>query len=209
MGRFEIPNRNMRGNRDPSPISPCIDGLLVAGGRSRRFGADKRRALLAGTTLAERAIALLRGATGGDLFIAGDGAFDHPVDAIFLRDAAANAGPLGGILAALARSRYGVVVLPCDAPFVRADTLATLARLGLRRGRAVCVRSPRGVEPLVAFYPRSALPILAGGLREGTKALHRLLPRLRASCVDTTGARELHNVNRPGDLELARTWSGS
>jgi molybdopterin-guanine dinucleotide biosynthesis protein A len=192
-----------------SSVASAVDGLLVAGGRSRRFGADKRRAVIAGATLAERALALLRGAAGGDLFVAGDGAFDHPVDAIFLRDAAANAGPLGGILAALARSRFGVLVLPCDAPFVRADTLATLARLGLRRGTTVCVRSPRGVEPLVAFYPRSALPILAGGLREGTKALHRLIPRLGASFVVASDARELHNVNRPGDYELARTWSGT
>jgi molybdenum cofactor guanylyltransferase len=191
---------------DPSPIFR-VDGLLVAGGRSRRFGEDKRRATFAGATLAEHALALLRRVTGGDLFVAGDGAFDRPVDAIFLRDAALGAGPLGGILAALARSRFGVVVLPCDAPFVRADTLATLAGLGLRRGRAVCMRSPRGVEPLVAFYPRAALPILAGGLREGTKALHRLLPRLGATYVDASSAREMHNVNRPGDLETARAWN--
>jgi molybdenum cofactor guanylyltransferase len=188
---------------------PRIDGLLLAGGLSRRFGSDKRRAVLGGATLAERALGLLRGATGGNLFVAGDGAFDHPVDAIFVRDAAVHAGPLGGILAALARSRFGVVVLPCDAPFVRADTLAALVTLGLRRGRTVCVRSPRGLEPLVAFYPRTALPILAGGLREGTKALHRLLPRLRATSIDAAGSRELLNVNRPGDFELARSWSGA
>ena len=197
------------GNRDLTPFPARVDGLLLAGGRSRRFGSDKRRAMLGGLTMAERALSLLRGATGGNLFVAGDGAFDHPVDAIFVRDAAAQAGPLGGILAALARSRFGIVVLPCDAPFVRADTLAALAGLGLRRGRTVCVRSPRGLEPLVAFYPREALPILAGGLREGTKALHRLLPRLRATSFDAAGSRELHNVNRPGDFELARSWSGA
>lgn len=185
---------------------PRIDGLLVAGGRSRRFGSDKRRARLGPQTLAERSLALLRACTDGDLFIAGGGAFDHPVDAIFVADAAVHAGPLGGIVGALARSRFGLVVLPCDAPLLRGDTLVSLARLGRHHARTVVVRSRRGIEPLLAFYPRSALPFLAAALREGNRALHRLLPRLGAIEVMAGDAREMHNVNRPGDLDLALEW---
>jgi len=188
-----------------SPL-PRIDGLLVAGGRSRRFGGDKRRAPLGATTLAERSLALLRSCADGDVFVAGRGAFDHPVGAIFVADAAANAGPLGGIVGALSRARFGLVVLPCDAPLLRRDTLTAVVRLGRRRHRSVVVRSRRGIEPLVAFYPRSALPFLAAALREGNRALHRLLPRLRALEVEAGDARELHNVNRPGDLALALEW---
>jgi len=195
-----------------------VDGLLVAGGRSRRFGSDKRRAQLGAQpgsqfgsrfgsqTMTERSLALLRACTDGDLFVAGDGAFDHPVAAIFVADASANSGPLGGLVGALSRSRFGVLVLPCDAPLVRADTLASLARLGRRRARTVVVRSRRGLEPLVAFYPRSALPFLAAALREGNRALHRLVPRLGAIEVEAGDAREMHNVNRPGDLDLALAW---
>jgi len=191
-----------------SPLDSCsrIDGLLVAGGRSRRFGSDKRRARLGAATLAERSLALLRACSDGDVFIAGRGAFDHPVSAIHVADAAINAGPLGGIVAALARSRFGLIVLPCDAPLLSADTLASLVRLGRRKTCTVVVRSPRGLEPLVAFYPRSALPFLAAALREGNRALHRLLPRLRAVEITATGSREMHNVNRPADLDLAAAW---
>ena len=183
-----------------------VDGLLLAGGLARRFGVDKRRARLGTETLAERSLALLRACVDGDIFIAGRGAFDHPVRAIFVADAAPHAGPLGGIVGALARSRFGLVVMPCDAPLVRADTLAAVARMGRRRARAVVVRSRRGVEPLVAFYPRSALPLLAAALREGNRAMHRVLPRLRAIEVEAGDARELHNVNRPGDLDLVTAW---
>lgn len=183
-----------------------IDGLLVAGGRSRRFGGDKRRARLAAQTMAERSLTLLRACTDGDLLVAGDGAFDHPVSAIFVADAASRSGPLGGIVGALARSRFGLIVLPCDAPLVRADTLKSLAILGRRHVRPAVVRGSGGLEPLVAFYPRSALPLLAAALREGNRALHRLLPRLRAIEVEAGDAREMHNVNRPGDLELALSW---
>jgi molybdopterin-guanine dinucleotide biosynthesis protein A len=129
------------------------------------------------------------------------------VNSIFVADASANAGPLGGLVGALARSRFGLVVLPCDAPLLRADTLAAVARIGRRRGRTVVVRSARGVEPLIGFYPRSALPFLAAALREGSRALHRLLPRLGALEIAAGDSREMHNVNRPGDLALALAWS--
>lgn len=181
-----------------------MDGLLLAGGRSSRFGGDKRRAVLGGRTLAERSLALLR-ARCANVFVAGRGAFDHDVRAVFVADEKAGAGPLGGLAAGLARSRDGVLVLPCDAPLVSADTLEALARAGRRRGRAVVLRSARGVEPLVAFYPRSALPVLRAALREGNMALHRLLPRLRAIELRIGAAREVLNVNRRGDLdEVAR-----
>jgi len=179
----------------------------MAGGRSRRFGRDKRRALFNGRTLAERSLALLRSAVDGTVMVAGRGAFDRPVDAVFIEDADAGAGPLAGLVAALQRSRRGVLVLPCDAPLLRADTVSAIARAGRRSGGTVVARSRRGLEPLVAFYPKAALPILAAGLREQTRALHRLLPRLRARAIEAGDGREMHNVNSPADLERARQWT--
>ncbi len=178
-----------------------IDGLLVAGGRSRRFGADKRRVSLEGRTLAERSLALLRGVVDGDVFVAGYGAFDHPVWATFVADADPGAGPLGGLVGALLRARFGVLVMPCDAPLVRADTLRAVVKLGRTSARPVVVRSHRGLEPLVAFYPRRVLPFLAAGLREGNRALHRLVVRIGALEIGAPDPREMHNVNRPQDLE--------
>lgn len=193
-----------------------VDGLLLAGGRARRFGSDKRRARLGASTLAERALANLRSCVDGDVFVAGRGAFDRPVRAIVVADAAAGAGPLGGLVAALRRSRFGVLVLPCDAPFVGRDTLAAVTRTALRRGGAVVVRSPRGLEPLVAFYPRSALPQLEAALTARRLAMHRLVTHLAPAVLEVRDARELHNVNRPADLEQAllltrpeRDWAAS
>lgn len=184
-----------------------VDGLLLAGGRSRRFGGDKRRARLGAVTLAELALLRLRACVDGDVFVAGRGAFDRPVRAMFVADAAAGAGPLGGIVAALRRSRFGVLVLPCDAPFVGRDTLAAVAAAALRRGRTVVVRSPRGLEPLVAFYPRSALPLLEAALAARRLAMHRLVARLEPVVLDVRDARAMHNVNRRSDLAQALLWA--
>jgi molybdopterin-guanine dinucleotide biosynthesis protein A len=187
----------------PWPRGARLDGLLVAGGRSRRFGGDKRFARFGRATLAELALSVLRAHCGSGLFVAGRGAFAHPVRAVFVADAAAGVGPLGAIVAALRRARFGVLVLPCDAPFVRSDTVAAIARAALRGGRAVVARSPRGLEPLLAFYPRAALPFLEASLKARRVALHRLLARLDAVEIAVRDGRELHNVNRPADLEEA------
>lgn len=186
-----------------------LDGLLVAGGRARRFGSDKRRARMPSRTLAEHSLSLLRACIDGDLFVAGRGVFDHPVQALTVSDAAIDAGPLGGIVGGLLRARTGLLVLPCDAPLLRVDTLRSVGRLGLRHGRTVVVRSRRGLEPLVAFYPRSALPFLLAALREGSRALHRLVPRLGALEVQAGESTEMHNVNRPEDLVEARRLAGA
>lgn len=184
-------------------VAARIDGLLLAGGRARRFGADKRRAVVGGRTLAEHALDRLREAVGGDLFVAGRGVFDRPVRAFQVDDAACGAGPLGGVVAALARSQFGVLVLPCDAPLVGRDTLAAVTRAARLRQCTVVVRSPRGLEPLVAFYPRPALPLLSAALRGRDRSLHRVLPRLGAVVIEVRDARETHNVNRPEDLQRA------
>lgn len=198
-----MPSLSPSSSTSPRRRPVRVDGLLLAGGRSRRFGSDKRRARFGAATLAEGALRLLRGAVDGDVFVAGRGAFARPVPALFIEDAASGAGPLGAIVAGLQRARFGVLVLPCDSPFVRRDTLASVMRIALRTGEAVVVRSPLGLEPLVAFYPRSALPLLQAALRAGRLAIRQALPHMAVRILEVRDSREVLNVNRPSDLERA------
>lgn len=188
---------------DPLPRGGRIDGLLLAGGRSRRFGRDKRRALLGGRALADIAIARLRAVVDGDLWIAGAGTFQAGGPAFLVDDLVRGGGPLSGIAGGLLRARLGVLVLPCDVPLVSPDTLVSLLRVARRTGRVVALRSLRGWEPLVAFYPRAAFPLLAAALREGQRAPHRLLERLGALALPAGRTGEVWNVNRVEDLAAA------
>lgn len=185
-----------------------IDGLLLAGGRSRRFGSDKRGALLEGRALADIAMSKLRAAVDGDLWVAGAGSFDARGRAFVVDDLARGRGPLSAIAGGLLRVRLGVLVLPCDVPLVALDTLSALLRVARRSGRVVAVRSGRGWEPLVAFYPRAAFPLLAAALREGERAPHRLLDRLGALTLRAGRATDLWNVNRPEDLKAVAAVAG-
>ncbi len=184
-----------------------IDGLVLAGGKSRRFGSDKRQALWNGEPLVLHALRMLTPIVGGTLFVAtGESreALPGTARAVVLRDEPSGRGPLGGIAAALTRSRNGILVLACDLPRVRRATLEELARCGLASGRPVAVRSMRGWEPLIAYYPPSTLSYVRVALQHGRAAPRVLLDRLAAMAVRPRCSTEIINVNRPSDLDRAR-----
>ena len=186
----------------PSPQPPS-DGLLLAGGRSRRFGSDKRAAEFRGRTLAENAVRMLRASVGGSVFVAAGrvpAGLARGRD-VRIPDAVAGGGPLAGIVAGLRRARSGVLVLACDLPAVRLTTLEHLVRVGRRRSRPTALRCAGGWEPLIAYYPRSALTGLEAALREGLLAPRKVLDALGAHALDGHGRGQLANVNRPLDLE--------
>lgn len=181
-----------------------VDGVVLAGGRSQRFGSDKSVATLNGRTLLATCHKAMAGAVGGRVYIAAGSRelVPWPAGAVRVADECSGAGPLAGITAALACTHgAGVLVLACDLPRVRTATLHAIGALGVARGRAVAARGSRGWEPLLAFYPRAALQQLRSGLREGPRALHLWLDRLGALAVTGIGAGELININRVSDLE--------
>ena len=183
-----------------------VVGLLVAGGRARRFGEDKRLVCYRGRPLVAHAASVLREAGCARLVVAaGDDRRTLPgtAGAIYTRDVRAHAGPLAGLIAGLRRSSSAVLVLACDTPLVRASTMRTICGLGMRSGRPVIAASCRGPEPFVAYYPRSVLGELQVALCQGRRAPHRLLGGLRVRTVRAPAA-ELVNVNFREDLDAIK-----
>jgi len=188
-----------------------IDGLILAGGRSRRFGTDKRIAPVDGRAMAALAYAKLAAVVDGTIFVA-TGARREALPglerAIAIVDEAPGRGPLGGLSAALMRSRDGVLVVPCDLPNLRQATLERIARAARSGDRAVALRGPQGWEPLVAWYPRSALQTVRLALRSSRPAPFLVLERLGALALPVIDANEVINVNTLADLAAANAARG-
>jgi len=180
------------------------DGLLLAGGRSSRFGTDKRFARLEGEGLARIALDKLRAVVGRGAIHVATGRTARALPGLeevpALADAVADSGPLGGIVAGLRRTRTGILVLACDVPRVRTETLRTVLETGEGGEHPVAARCSGRWEPLIAYYPRSASNRLEAALRDGDRALHRLLDELDAIPVEVSDPSELANVNTPEDL---------
>lgn len=193
-------------------------GLILAGGRSQRFGAEKALARLDGLTLLERAWRRLSPDCQGVAVSAAPGsqtaALALELGLPVLTDPpGAPAGPLAGLLAGLewgaATGGRFLVTLPCDAPLTPDDMVPRLlAAIG--SGDAATARSARGLEPLCAVWRTTFAPRLAAILGEGRHpAVRDLLMAAGAVQVEVDAPDAFLNINTPQDLaEAERRLSG-
>lgn len=181
-------------------------GLVLAGGRSIRFGGEKAAALLDGKPLLVRAAERLSAACAAVAVNARPGSeaerlagalpvlYDRPGDPD---------GPLAGIRAGLewaaAHGAGFLAVSPCDMPLLPAEVFPRLIAVAREHGGAVAETSD-GWQPQVAVWPTDALTLVenavAGGAHPPT---WRMLQAAGAEPV-LFDAAAFANVNTREDL---------
>jgi len=191
-----------------SPLLTAIVGIVLAGGRSVRFGGEKAAAGLAGTPLligAARRLqrtcsavaANVRPGTQAEDIARADGLpllYDVPGDAL---------GPLAGVKVGLMWARdlgaTALAVSPCDVPLLPDDLFV---RLGEAAGDGPAMAATAaGDQPLCALWPVSALPKVAAALQGGAHPpTWRLLQTLGATRVRFEDEAAFVNVNTQADL---------
>lgn len=193
--------------------SPAVAGLVLAGGRSVRFGGEKAVALLDGKPLLAWAAERLRSVCAGVAANVRPGteaeAMARSLGLPLLHDEAGDAaGPLAGVKVGLIwaeeQGARTLAVSPCDAPSLPDDLYVRL--LERAEGGAAMAETSDGRQPLCAVWPVSALPAvrdaLAGGAHPPT---WQLLERLGARKVRFERPEQFANVNTRADLAaLAR-----
>ncbi len=190
-------------------------GAIIAGGRSRRMGTDKRMLVFEGETLLERACALLHCVCGEVLYAAPDPP-PLPLDARHVADQFPGMGVLSGVHAALCGARGDrVLCIAVDTPLLTAEWLLLLdARC--RETELACIPEAGGrLHPVPGCYSVSVLASVEAALRGGRPAAHRLLRDIGASVIGEDEARKhgclpgaLANVNTPEDWRRLPGGSG-
>jgi molybdopterin-guanine dinucleotide biosynthesis protein A len=194
-----------------------IVGLVLAGGRSRRFGSDKALAPLGGRTLLELALARLRAACVEAAVSAQAGgaiaALAERLGAPVLEDPpAAPRGPLSGVLAGLewaqARRASHLLTLPCDAPLLPDDLERRLIDAA-QGATAAVARAPGGLHPLCAVWDVGMARALRGALAEGMHPpVHQILIDAGAVQAPFDEDSAFLNVNTSEDMaEAERLWA--
>lgn len=201
-------------------IDNDVAGIILVGGASRRLGRDKAMLAFQGVPAVERIIGTLRPLVSQIWLVGGEDRFPD-VDAIWIPDSVAGAGPLGGIISGLAATgAEWNLVLACDTPLVSRTVLRRLLEARSPACDAVVPRHRKGIEPLVALYARRALQPMSSALEREELALHRVLEGMRvtvldeASLGDTDGDLDsFTNVNTPDDVERVKAkltaWRGN
>ncbi len=189
-------------------IAP-LNGLVLAGGRSRRMGRDKALLRHGQETQLARAVRLLSAVTAGTWVSA---RADQAGDAERARfpqivDRYEDLGPVAGILSAFDHAPDAAwLVLACDLPNVSAATLATL--VGGRdpaRPFTAFRSSTNGLpEPLCAIWEPAARAVAGAFVKDGVVCPRKMMIRSDTCLLEQPDPRMLDNVNTPEDLGASR-----
>lgn len=192
-------------------MSELVSGILLAGGKSKRMGIDKRFARYKGKSLLEISIERLK-RVADEVMLVTAGADDIEVDdVISVTDRTDGIGPLMGIYSGLSEmGNDRGVVNPVDTPNVTHEFLLTMIEIS-EGYDVVMPRWRNKLEPLVAVYSRNVLPVVDRLIEDKLKsAPHRLAEKgngLRVRIMDESellkfGDPEFlfRNINTLNDL---------
>ena len=190
-----------------------VTGILLAGGKSRRMGEDKRFLLIGEETLFERTLAVLQSIFQAVCVVIAQDSPSLEADVPVVRDLVAGCGSLGGLYTGLrqAHTEY-VFVVACDMPFLNPILVRHMVSLKDKTD-IVMVRLEQGLQPTHALYSRRCLPVIEGMLQARLlkiqylathQSLHtRLVAESELRKIDHEGLSFI-NVNTPADLDAAR-----
>lgn len=181
-------------------------GLVLAGGRSRRFGSDKAAIEVDGQSLLERTADLLRPVVRRVYVSATENQSEDPLRGAFalILDEEPGLGPAGGLRAAhRLHPEAAWLVVACDMPALDERVVARLVQSRGPEKAATAFRSPVDghAEPLCAIYEPVTLARFArqAAMGQGLSP-RRLLLDSDVRLVELPVPGALRNVNTPDDL---------
>ncbi len=200
------------------PFSTILNGAVLAGGRSSRFGSNKALFAPDGETLINKAVDMLRPLVKEVVVSASHanaGAYAF-LGLDIVEDQHSDCGPLGGLEALLDRcSTRWLLILTCDMPCVDSDMLRTMIDHVKQSGgsfenrnlpQAIAWRRSDGsVSPFPLLIEKDALSVLRSRMNSGRRSMKGLLGALNTYYIIVPSDRLLSNINRPEDWKESAT----
>jgi molybdopterin-guanine dinucleotide biosynthesis protein A len=189
-----------------------LSAVLIAGGLSRRMGADKATLLVAGKPLWQQQLQVLSGMRPVALWVSARRVLPWcPPGIEVVVDKTPSRGPLSGVAAALGRLLTShLLVLAVDLPQMTTEHLLKLWSLS-QPGIGVIPLNRGYYEPLCAIYPFEAAAAAAAALHSSDVSLQSFAQTLRRQSQTlvyklTSEEQPLYlNMNTPSDLISKRS----
>ena len=190
-----------------------MTGILLAGGKSRRMGQDKRTLKIGGDQLLTRVIQVFEELFPEILIVVADispvvAGLNHRV----VTDLIPNRATAGGLYTGLFHSTHSYAfAAACDMPFLDPRIIRKICAEPLSSD-VVMVRLATGLQPMHSRYSKRCLPVLEEMIKGGNLRLQDIATNnnLSVNILDEESIRELDpqfrsflNVNTLTDLEMA------
>ena len=186
-----------------------VTGIILAGGKSARMGADKGLQELCGKALISYAIQSLS-ETCNTIIISTSSDAYLSFGLKTIPDEIPGIGPMGGIYSALKQSKTErTLVLSCDLPFVSKELLSFILKNAEGYQVAVPWQGNQHYEPLCGFYNLSVLEQMNAFIEKGNYKLPDLFEEIIINklvihnILDSYSENLFLNVNSKHDLATA------
>lgn len=192
-----------------------LTGIILAGGRSRRYGTNKALVTLDGIPLIERVCRILKLVADPVIVNTNDPELFQFLGLPTVRDRIPGLGPLSGIHAGLSvLPGEAALFVACDMPYLNAGLIRFMAA---SRGNADAVipRVSGLPEPLHAIYAKTCFAPVSRAIERGEHRIVSFFQDIRIQYIHENQIRRFDpnldvfaNINRPEELQLAETRAG-
>ncbi len=194
-----------------------VSGVVLAGGKSKRMGTDKRHLFVGGKPLLDRVTSVLLELFPEVLLVLAEEDIEKPNERIrTVTDLIPGCAAVGGLYTGLYHSYHPrVFVVACDMPFINAAVIELFLQ-NVDATDIVLAQLVTGIQPLHGLYSKRCLPILKEMIDDRDLRLQNVAdkPGLTVHRIPETEIKALDpqslsflNVNSPADLELANKIS--
>jgi len=187
-----------------------LTAVILAGGKSIRFGSPKEFAYIQVESLLDNALNIAKKISSHVMIIAGNKHFVGEKNIPIHQDLYENCGPVCGIYTALyySDSPY-IAVLPCDMPLLDPDIYKLLRTLQVKD--YVIVATFQGkIQPLISIWPKAIAKDLKKMIDSKILSLRKILNQLNVQKVDlskyeaTNNPDIFCNINYKSDLKILK-----
>ncbi len=182
-----------------------ISGVVLAGGKSRRFGQDKGLYPFRGKPLVMHALKILRPHCDELLISTNNPEGFKAFGVKTIKDIHPDCGPLGGIHSGLTCAGGDLIALiPCDTPFVP-SSLYTFLLHHIGSHQAIMPTHGKYTEPMCAIYAKNCLDQIEQAMAEKRYKILDALKTIDASFINVETQAFFrpdifHNINYKKDL---------
>ncbi len=183
--------------------------VILAGGKSSRFGSDKAFAKYGDSTFVESVFVCMKKIFDRIIIVTNNKGLYSGFDAQVVEDIIPGRGPLGGIYTGLktAISRR-IFAVACDMPLLREDFISYM--VSMEEGDVIVPKIGPFTEPLHALYSKSCLTHIEKQLKEDDNRIQSFFSKVQTVYIKEDVLRKFDpelkmffNVNEKKDIAKA------